>query len=272
MVVFKPWSIVRGPSTIYYLCTAMAELQRYFLEIAYRGTNFSGWQVQPNAPSIQAKLNQALQWLFKDPGVYCVGCGRTDAGVHASQFFLHFDAAPELPPNFFFKLNRMLDYDIAIKRVIPLHYNAHSRFDATRRTYQYHIHYRENPFLEGLSYFYFSQWDLDKMNETVQLLMQYKDFSPLSKHNPDNKTTLCNIFHARWTNNEAEGRLMFEISANRFLWNMVRMITGLSLMVGRERMNLAEVKNVMDSAGRFNYILPVPPQGLYLTKVEYPYL
>jgi tRNA pseudouridine38-40 synthase len=250
----------------------MQKLQRYFLEIAYRGTNYSGWQVQPNAPTIQAEVNLALQRLFKDPEVYCVGCGRTDAGVHASQYFLHFDASPEVPENFFFKINRMLGDDIAIKRVLPLHYNAHSRFDARRRTYHYHIHYKENPFLKGLSYFYFSEWDLDKMNEVVTLLLQYKDFSPLSKHNPDNKTTLCDISHALWVHDEVEGRLRFEISANRFLWNMVRMITGLSLMVGRGRMNLDEVKNVMDEVGQFHYIMPVPPQGLYLTKVEYPYL
>lgn len=268
----NPWTIDHRPWTNHYLCTAMQELQRYFLEIAYRGTNFSGWQVQPNAPTVQEKMNITLQRLFRDPGVYCVGCGRTDAGVHASQFFLHFDANPELPENFFFKLNRMLDPDIAVKRIIPLHYNAHSRFDATKRTYHYHIHYKENPFLKGLSYFYFSQWDLDKMNALVDLLMQYNDFNPLCKHNPDNKTTLCNLSHARWFHDEEEGRLRFEITGNRFLWNMVRMITGLSLMVGRDRMNLEDVKNVMDSKEKFQYILPVPPQGLFLTKVEYPYL
>ena len=245
---------------------------RYFIEFAYNGKNFHGFQSQPDAASVQETLEKALSTLFRET-IAIVGAGRTDSGVHAKQMYAHFETELELDSDYWtHKLNSFLPQSIVVYRIFKVAEDAHARFDATSRTYEYYIHTFKDAFITDGSWYHSHHLDLDKMNEVVTLLLQYKDFSPLSKHNPDNKTTLCDISHALWVHDEKEGRLRFEISANRFLWNMVRMITGLSLMVGRGRMNLEHVKNVMDEVGTFQYIMPVPPQGLYLTKVEYPYL
>ena len=245
--------------------------RRYFMELAYKGTEYHGWQIQPGCISIQQKLNENLSVLMKEP-IYVVGCGRTDAGVHASQYFLHFDAANEVPHYLVFRLNRMLGYDFAIKRVWMVDDRAHARFDARERTYEYHMHLKEDPFRTGLSCFLYPAPNVALMNEAAQLLLQYKDFKPLHKLGGDNKTTLCNIFRVAMDYNEENGRLVFTITANRFLRNMVRMTTGALIMIGQRKMTIEEFKHIMDTRGTFKFMMPVPACGLYLTTVKYPYI
>lgn len=241
------------------------------MEIAYNGTPYSGWQVQPNAPTIQEHINKALTLITREE-IYVVGCGRTDAKVHAKKYFLHFDMKGEPQENLLFKLNRYLGEDIAVRRIMPMHENAHSRYDATARTYNYHIHLREDPFLQGLSYFYFKPVDIELMQRACGLLLEYKDFAPLSKFNADNKTTFCDIMDAAWEYDEENQRLMFRITANRFLWNMVRLTVGAMLMIGEGKISLEEFDKTMREAGTFKYIRAAPPQGLYLVDIKYPYL
>ena len=244
---------------------------RYFLEIAYNGTPYHGWQVQPNVLSVQQRMNEALS-LQCGQEVYCIGCGRTDTGVHARQYFLHFDLESERPPNLVFRLNRYLEGDIAVKRLLPVAPKAHARYDATARTYQYHIHQQEDPFLQKQSYFLYNKLDFELMRQAAGLLLNYIDFKPLSKHNPDNKTTLCNITEARWEIDETRQQLLFVITGNRFLWNMVRMTVGALLMIGRGKLSIAEFETTMQLGDSFKYLQPVPAHGLYLQQVKYPYI
>jgi tRNA pseudouridine38-40 synthase len=244
--------------------------KRYFIEMAYNGTNYRGWQVQPNGISIQEKMNEALTKLLREP-VYCIGCGRTDAGVHARQFFLHFDTSQEIPQDFVFKLNRFLDFDFAIYRLIKVHENAHARFDATMRTYQYHMHFNEDPFKTRLSGYVYPKPDFEKMRDAAPMLLDYTDFKALCKTH-ESKTNLCDIYQSEFRFAEDGNSAIYTISANRFLRNMVRMITGCMIMIGRDKMDPAYFREVMDAKGTFKYVMPVPACGLYLTSVKYPYL
>lgn len=244
---------------------------RYFLEIVYKGTPYHGWQVQPNASSVQQRMNEALSRLCRQE-VYCVGCGRTDTGVHARQYFLHFDLEGEAPENLVFRLNRYLEDDIAVRRIIEVDAEAHARYDATARTYHYHIHRQEDPFLQELSYFFYSELDVERMQRAAGLLLNYTDFKPLSKFNPDNKTTLCQITEARWQVDESTGSLLFVITGNRFLWNMVRMTVGALLMIGQGKLSIEEFERHMQQGQSFKYLQPVPAHGLYLQYINYPYI
>lgn len=241
------------------------------MEIAYNGTPYSGWQVQPNVPSVQEHINKALSLICRED-IHVVGCGRTDAKVHAKKYFLHFDMLGEPQENLVFKLNRFLGDDIAVRRIMLMPDNAHTRYDATARTYNYHIHLKEDPFLQGLSYFHFKKVDIELMMQACGLLLEYKDFAPLSKFNADNKTTFCDIMDASWEYDSENERLMFQITANRFLWNMVRLTVGAMLLIGEGKLSLKEFDNTMRNGGSFKYLKPAPPQGLYLVDVKYPYL
>lgn len=246
---------------------------RYFLEIAYRGTNYHGWQIQPNARSVQETINTALSTIINQP-IYCVGCGRTDTGVHASQFFLHFDAPEILPLHFVARLNKFLPKDIAIKRLIDqLPEQAHTRFDATYRAYDYYMHFQKNPFLQEHSLYYpYAKLDHVVMQEVARLLLNYEDFVMFCKTGSDTKTTLCQLFKTELVYNKTDRKLRFHIAANRFLRGMVRRIMGLLLSVGRGKIGFEEVKTVMDTKGKFSINLSVEPQGLFLSEVRYPYL
>lgn len=244
---------------------------RYFMELAYKGTDYHGWQIQPNGISIQERLNEALSKLLHEP-IYCIGCGRTDAGVHARQFFAHFDAANPIADNTVFRLNRFLGADFAIRRIIKVHENAHARFDATERTYEYHMHFGEDPFRQGLSYLLFELPNVALMNEAAKILLQYQDFKSLCKTGGGSKTTLCTLYKAHFDWDEATGTLVFTISANRFLRNMVRMTTAMLLMIGKGKMTIDEMKQVIETQGVFDRLTAVPACGLYLTSVKYPYI
>ena len=200
---------------------------RYFLELSYKGTHYSGWQVQPNAPSVQATIEAALSTLL-NTNTEIIGCGRTDAGVHATQYFAHFDAEKALPNEFAYRLNRILPPDIAIHRLIDtLPPDAHARFGATYRAYHYHIHLQKNPFLADQSY-YFSMLPLDvaKMQQAAKLLLNYTDFRAFCKADSDAKHYLCHLFESQITLDEQQQTLLYRVAANRFLRGMVRLIVG----------------------------------------------
>ncbi|MFD1258445.1 tRNA pseudouridine(38-40) synthase TruA [Mucilaginibacter terrae] len=264
----------------------MVQLQRYFLEIAYNGTRYHGWQTQPNAIAVQQKLNEALAILLRQP-VETTGAGRTDTGVHAKQLFVHLDipAAPQPPEGGVevdlqsscspFRglggLNALLPHDIAVKRIIPVHAEAHARFDATQRSYEYHIHFSKDPFRQNYSW-QIKKGDLDVelMNEAAKMMMEYTDFSCFSKSNTQVKTNNCKITRAEWL--RKEDSLVFYISADRFLRNMVRAIVGTCMMVGRKEIAPEGIRQIIESKNRSNAGTSVPACGLYLTEVKYPYI
>lgn len=249
----------------------MAQLQRYFLELAYDGTRYHGWQVQPNAISVQQKLNEALAILLRQP-IETTGAGRTDTGVHARQLYVHFDKEKlEIEHSKFeTSLNALLPHDIAVKRMIPVHADAHARFDATQRSYEYHIHFHKNPFKHNYSWLVKGEVDVEAMNRAAVIMMEYTDFSCFSKSNTQVFTNNCKIVRAEWVRNN-DG-LVFHISADRFLRNMVRAIVGTCMMVGRKEIEPEGIRTIIESKNRSNAGTSVPACGLYLTEVKYPYL
>jgi tRNA pseudouridine38-40 synthase len=249
----------------------VANNQRYFIELAYDGTKYHGWQVQQNAVSVQELLNKALTTLLRQP-IETIGCGRTDTGVHAKEYFAHFDGSKsEIEnPKFEIGLNALLPHDIAIKRIIPVHADAHARFDATLRSYEYHIHFEKNPFLNGYSWLLRDRPNLELMNKAAVIIMEYIDFSCFSKSNTQVKTNNCKIAKAVWE--QTNNGIIFKITADRFLRNMVRAIVGTLLLVGKGEMQPEEIRDIIESKNRSNAGMSVPACGLYLTEVKYSYL
>lgn len=244
---------------------------RFFLEISFAGTRYKGWQIQPRARTVQAEINKAIATLLSRD-IKTVGCGRTDTGVHARQFFLHFDSDKKPGEHFIYKLNRILPDDIAVKKLIPVEPTARSRQDALKRTYEYKIHLKKDPFLEQFSYYFpFGKPDLHLLHESSRLLKTFKDFKPLSKTDTQEKTTVCNIYHAEWKKLD-ENNLHFTITADHFLRGMVRQIVGAMLMIATGKMTPEEFSAVMKRKGRFKYVIAVPGCGLSLSEVEYSYL
>ena len=243
---------------------------RYFIQLAYNGTAYHGWQYQPNASSVQETLNKALSVLLNTT-INIMGAGRTDTGVHASQMYAHFDSEKKLETtSLVHKLNSYLPKDIAIFDIITVSDEAHSRFDATKRTYEYHINTLKNPFLEGLSWYYHQDLDVALMNEAAKLLLNHTDFQCFSKVNTDVNTFDCTIFDAVWR--KENNRLIFTISANRFLRNMVRSIVGTLVNVGLHKITLDDFENIIKSKNREKAGFSVPAHGLYLTEINYEYL
>lgn len=245
-------------------------MPRYFLELSFKGTKFSGWQIQDNANSVQAEINKALTVLCGTP-VECAGCGRTDTGVHALQFFAHFDS-PEIKDTrqFLFQLNAILPIDIVIHQLHLVNDDAHVRYDATARTYQYFIHQQKNPFINEYSWYRSYDFDLEKMNEACKILFTHNDFSCFSKSNNQQKTNLCIIEKAFWV--KQNDLVVFTITANRFLRGMVRAIVGTMLQVGTGKMTIEEFNEVLKQGDRKEAGASVPAHGLFLTKISYPYL
>lgn len=247
--------------------------KRYFLEIAYKGTHYHGWQVQPNQVSVQSTIEHALSTIINEP-IAIVGCGRTDTGVHASQYFAHFETTKALPQPFVRRVNSFLPTDIAIKKIITeIPATAHARFDATFRAYDYCIHFKKNPFLTDQSWHYtYPAPDFKKMQQAAHLLLNYTDFAMFCKTGGDNKTTLCQIFESELFVDEAAGKVRYRVAANRFLRGMVRRIVGALMSVGKNKISLEEFIQVMDTQGRFKYNDAAPPQGLFLSEVRYDFL
>lgn len=244
-------------------------MARYFLDIAYNGTRYHGWQLQANAQSVQAELNKALATLLRQP-TETLGSGRTDTGVHATRQMVHLDTEVDLVPDkFLHSLNALLPPDITANSIFPVAQTAHARFDAVSRSYQYRICHRKNPFLQNLCYRYSVRPDVARMNAAAQLLLLHQDFECFSRVHTDVKNFRCAITQAFW---RQEGDLLvFHISANRFLRGMVRAITGTLLEVGEGRMDTAGFGAVIQSKDRRKAGRAVPPQGLFLTRVEYPF-
>lgn len=243
---------------------------RYFIEFAYNGKDYFGFQVQPNAISIQETLDKSLSLLLRD-SIEIVGAGRTDSGVHAKQMYAHFDTEVEFDIQATIqKLNSFLPKDIAIFRIIPVHADAHARFDATSRTYEYHITTFKDVFNIDGSWKVNHKLDLDLMNEACKILFEYIDFECFSKVHTDVRTFNCKITEAYWQQNE--NQIIFTISADRFLRNMVRAIVGTLVNVGIHKTSLEDFRNIIESKNRSKAGFSVPAHGLYLTKVKYPYI
>lgn len=244
---------------------------RYFIHLAYHGTAYHGWQIQPNAASVQETLNKAFSVLLQSE-MNLMGAGRTDTGVHAREMYAHFDTDTTFDiPTLVHKLNSFLPKDIVIYDIIPVHDDAHTRFDATKRTYEYHIHQFKNPFLDELSWYFHQTLDINLMNQAAQILQNYTDFECFSKVNTDVNTFDCTIFEAHWKRGE-NNQLVFTISANRFLRNMVRSIVGTLINVGLHKITLDDFTEIIESKSREKAGFSVPAHGLYLTKIEYDYI
>ena len=246
-------------------------LHRYFIRLAFNGTAYHGWQIQKNANSVQQSLSNALSLLLHEP-IDLTGAGRTDAGVHAWDYYAHFDLENPLDEagrvNLVFKLNGFLPKDIVINDILPVKPEANARFSARSRTYRYVISTCKNPFLAGYAYYLYGKLNLDLMNKGAAILLETKDFTSFSKVNTDTKTNICTVTYARW---EREGdELVFTIKANRFLRNMVRAIVGTLLELGRERITLDDFKRVIASKNRSDAGGSVPACGLFLSNIEYP--
>lgn len=244
------------------------ELKRYFIKLAYKGTHFFGWQIQPNAITVQEELTNAFQKINRQKLIKIVGCGRTDTGVHASEFFAHTEFATELSmPTLKHKLNCMLPTSIAIHAVYEVPNDLHARFSATARTYHYFIHTEKNPFLNETSWFFKQQLDLTQMNAACQLLRKRKNFKCFSKTITGVSSFECDVMCAEWT--VTPNGYQFSIKANRFLRNMVRAIVGTMVEIGTHKINLKEFEAILDAQDRSNAGISVPAQGLFLVKVDY---
>ena len=241
---------------------------RYFIEIAYNGKNYHGWQIQPNAASVQEELEKVLSTILRKE-VKVVGAGRTDAGVHAKQLFAHFDFEEiKMPSDLVFKLNSFLPKDISVKSIKRVEDEAHARFDAWERVYEYLISLEKDPFFEDFAYQLHQKPDLIRMNEAANVLLEYKDFQCFSRSNTDVKTYHCNVKSAFWK--EDGNQLIFTITADRFLRNMVRAIVGTLLEVGYGKKTVEDVHRIIESKNRGEAGASAPAHGLYLIKVGYP--
>lgn len=240
------------------------------MEIAYKGTQYNGWQHQPNQPTVQAAVKNAISTLLREETTV-LGCGRTDTGVHATQYFLHFDSSERVEEErMVFRLNGILDPDVAVKRIIAVSSDAHARFDATERTYQYFIHSEKNPFLRDTSAYISDKLNLDAMNEASRMLLNTENFESFSKVNTEVNNFNCKLSHAKWT--PLQDQWMFEITANRFLRNMVRAVVGTLLEVGTGKISLSDFDEVIQSRSRSRAGKSVAAKGLFLTNVKYPYI
>ncbi len=243
---------------------------KYFIKLAYNGKNYHGWQIQPDAISVQEKINIAVSTILREK-IVVVGAGRTDTGVHASQMFAHFETEKDLDTNFAYKLNAILPSDIVIFNIKLVHDDAHTRFDALSRSYEYKIWLGRNPFLlETTLQLHHQKLNIDLMNEAAAILYEYEDFECFSKVKTDVHTFNCNVTEAKWVLNKNE--LTFHISANRFLRNMVRAIVGTLIDVGKEKITVKDFRKIIESKNRSNAGTSVPAKGLFLTKVEYDYI
>ncbi|HIA06021.1 MAG TPA: tRNA pseudouridine(38-40) synthase TruA [Flavobacteriales bacterium] len=243
-------------------------MARYFIKLSYDGSNYHGWQIQANANTVQAEINKALSSVIGQR-ITCTGCGRTDTGVHAAEFYAHFDTkyVPH-SSDLIYKINGCLPGDIAVHKLYPVGDQANSRFDAISRSYKYRIIMRKNVFSQSYSYYHYKQVDLSAMNSCSSLLLEHTDFSCFSKSKTQTKTNSCYITEAKWTANDQE--LEFRITANRFLRGMVRAIVGTMLDVGEGKISQEDFVKTLESMDRTQAGYSVPARGLFLDKVSYP--
>jgi tRNA pseudouridine38-40 synthase len=245
------------------------QMHRYFIYLAYDGTAYHGWQIQPNGISVQEVLQNALSTILRFP-VEVVGAGRTDTGVHASEMVAHFETEDEQDcGQITYRINKVLPRDIVVNRIVPVTADAHARFSATARTYHYFLTCRKDPFNRFFTTRIYGPLDFKKMNEAAQLLLSYRDFTSFSKVHTDVKTNNCHITQAEWTQTD-EHTWRFTIKADRFLRNMVRAVVGTLIDVGRGKLSLEDFRAVIEGKNRCDAAESVPAKALFLVKVDYP--
>jgi tRNA pseudouridine38-40 synthase len=246
--------------------------QRFFIELAYNGTAYHGWQIQPNALTVQACLDKALTTYFRQP-VVSLGCGRTDTGVHAAQFYAHVDLV-EVDASTIDKsitgINSLLPYDIAVKSIFKVDDDVHARFHATSRAYQYHLHFHKDPFKLNRSWLYKGSLNIPAMNAAAEILQQYTDFSCFSKSNTQTFTNNCTVTKAFFE--QQDDGVVFTIQADRFLRNMVRAIVGTLIRIGTGELEAEAIRTIIESKNRSNAGQSVPACGLYLVHITYPFV
>jgi len=241
---------------------------RYFVWFSYDGTNYHGWQVQPNGITVQSELERCLSLLLRE-SITVTGAGRTDAGVHARQMAAHFDTDAQFDTVVLAKkLNGLLHHDIAVDRIERVAPDMHARFSATSRMYHYYIHTKKNPFIQQFSQEMHYQLDFELMNQAGRILLEYEDFGAFCKAGSDVKTTICHVTHAQW-HQTSPSEWYFEITANRFLRNMVRAVVGTLIEVGRGRMSLDEFRLVIEGKQRTQAGESMPAKALFLEEVKY---
>ena len=242
---------------------------RYFIELSFNGEPFHGWQRQKEAYTVQQCLEEHFS-VFLKQNVSVMGAGRTDAGVHAKNFFAHTDIDLKglFPKDFVYKMNRFLPHSIVLHNLYPVIDNAHARFDAIRRTYHFYLTTEKDPFMNSFSHAYFEKMDLQKMNEAAKYLIGSKDFRSFARTGVNVNNYVCDIKQAFWTSEN--NLLIFHITADRFLRNMVRAIVGTLMDVGRGRLEIEDVPKIIDSKDRRNAGKSVPGKGLFLTEIQYP--
>lgn len=246
-------------------------MARYFAHIAYNGTHYHGWQIQPKAISVQAVLNKAFSTILNTP-IEVVGCGRTDAGVHAKNYYLHFDYAGAFPREFVRRINKFLPKDIVVYQIFEVANDAHARFDAYYRSYEYHLIYNKNPFKTYTAWHYpfAHKMNIQKLQQAAALLKKHHAFAPFCKTNSDAKTMHCVIHRSDWEMKIPQQHLVYHVAANRFLRGMVRLIVGMCVNVALDKVSIDEVRHALEHQTTLKKSYSVPPQGLYLTAVRYP--
>lgn len=244
---------------------------RYFIQLSYNGSNYHGWQYQPNAMTVQEMLQDKVGILLREK-TDIMGAGRTDTGVHATEYFAHFDALRNdlhTDEDFLFKLNCMLPDDIAIHRIVAMPENAHARFAAISRTYHYHLTRKKDAF--SVNRAWEVRWrnlDTDKMNAAAAILLQYKNFASFERTGSDNKTSICDVTESYWEMNG--DKMKYVITANRFLRNMVRAVVGTLVDVGRGKLQPEDLHTIIETKQRSEAGSSAPAHGLYLARVRYP--
>jgi tRNA pseudouridine38-40 synthase len=251
-------------------------MQRYFLEVSYLGTQYSGFQIQKNASSVQAEVEKALRVYFhwntqeiaaeKLAKLTC--SSRTDAGVHALQNFFHFDCEESIPPSFLYNINAILPPDISIKNAYSVPPEANCRFDAVNRKYKYYVYRSKNPFIQDRAYYYPYALDVEKLSAAASLVTGYKDFTSFSKRNTQVKDFNCSILKSVWT--QEDDCIIYEVQANRFLRGMVRGLVGTMLQIGRGKLELTDFERIIISRDCTQADFSVPGRGLFLTNVNFP--
>jgi tRNA pseudouridine38-40 synthase len=245
----------------------MAAIQRYFIHFAFKGTRYHGWQIQPNAVTVQSILNKAMSTVVRE-NIRTTGAGRTDTGVHAKFFVAHFDSNNKKldnDPGLIYSLNSVLPSDISVYKIFKVRQNANARFDAISRTYEYRISRTNDPFEKEYSWYIYNSLNIEKMNEAAAWLKKVKDFTSFGKYHTSVKTNICRISYSKWS--EDGDMLVFTIKADRFLRNMVRAIVGTIVLIGHGKLDISEFKDIIEQKVKVSYT--APPQGLFLTKIEY---
>ena len=242
---------------------------RYFFEIAFNGNPYHGWQIQENAITVQQVVQEKLQLIYKNEKPVVTGCGRTDAGVHAEQFFFHVDI-PTIKnlDKYCFQMNNMLPIEIQLKKIRLVKEDAHARFDALSRTYEYRFTTLKSPFNTGFVTYISGEINVNSMNECCKMIKGKHDFTSFSKTHTDVNHFFCEIFDAKWVKKDEQ--IIFRVKANRFLRNMVRALVGTMVLVGKEKISLSDFEKIMISKDRTNAGPSAKAQGLFLTKISYP--